>query len=279
MTDDSYRIDIAREDDYDQPQSLLSSLLNNISLHNVKEVWKVSRHRCQQSAPQYVIILDDGSHLCTCLWLINRGIACRHFFRVMSYSSNAQFHIMLIPQRWYNDKKYQMNQQEHYLVPVYQIEKNETDFFLSQSSFQHLERVRQTPNIKQLQGPKQKFGFGMGYAKKALDYAIRTDKLNELVSQLENFIEEAKEELSNNQENIDSIVGDPIQVKHKGRQPNRYKSGGELLQKKKKTIRDVTNVNDQHIGPVIQDFSNQKRARHCQKCKKTGHYAPRCPNI
>ncbi|PKC11896.1 hypothetical protein RhiirA5_497345 [Rhizophagus irregularis] len=119
----------------------------------------------------------------------------------------------------------------------------------------------------------------MGYAKKALDYAIQTDKLNELVSQLENFIEAAKEELSNNQENINSIVGDPIQVKHKGRQPNRYKSGGKLLQKKKKTIRDVMNVNDQHIGPVIQDFSNQKRARHCQKCKKTGHYAPRCPNI
>lgn len=96
---------------------------------------------------------------------------------------------------------------------------------MSQSSFQHLERVRQTPNIKQLQGLKQKFGFSIGYAKKALDYAIWTDKLNELVSQLKNFIEAAKEELSNNQENIDSIVGDPIQVKHKGRQPNRYKSG------------------------------------------------------
>ncbi|PKY56929.1 hypothetical protein RhiirA4_477590, partial [Rhizophagus irregularis] len=54
---------------------------------------------------------------------------------------------------------------------------------------------------------------------------------------------------------------------------------GELPQKKKtKTIRDITNVNDQHSGPVIQDFSNQKRVRHCQKCKKTGHYAPRCPN-
>jgi hypothetical protein len=239
----------------------------------------VSRHRAQQSAPQYVIILDDGSHLCTCLWLINRGIVCRHFFRVMSYSFNAQFHIMLIPQRWYNDKKYQMSRQEHYLVPTYQIKKNETEFFLSQLSFQHLEKVRQMPNIRQLQGPKQKFGFGMGYAKKALDYAIRADKLNEFVGQLENFIERVKEELSNNEENIDSVIRDPIQVKHKGRQPNRYKSRGELPQKKKtKTIRDITNVNDRYFGPVIQDSSNQKHARHCQKCKKTGHYAPRCPN-
>ena len=131
-----------------------------------------------------------------------------------------------------------------------------------------------------MQGPKQKFGFGMGYAKKALDYAIRANKLNEFVSQLESFIEKAREELSSNQENIDSIVRDPIQVKHKGRQPNRYKSRGELPQKKKiKAIRDVTNVNDQHSRSAIQDSSNQKRARLCQKCKKTGHYAPRCPNI
>ncbi|GBB92843.1 hypothetical protein RclHR1_20650001 [Rhizophagus clarus] len=128
-------------------------------------------------------------------------------------------------------------QQEHYLVPVYQIKNNEKDFFLSQSSLQHLEKVRQTPNIKQLQGPKQKFGFSMGYTKKALDYAIRADKLNELVNQLESFIEEMKEELSNDQENIDSIVKDLIQVKHKGRQPNRYKSGGEISQKRKKLFK------------------------------------------
>ncbi|CAB4422731.1 unnamed protein product [Rhizophagus irregularis] len=103
--------------------------------------------------------------------------------------------------------------------------------------------------------------------------------MTELVNQLESFIEETKEELSNNQENIDSIVKDPIQVKHKGQQPNRYKSGGETSRKRKKTIKDITNVNDQHSGPMIQDFGNQKRVRHCQKYKKTGHYAPRCPGI
>ena len=39
-------------------------------------------------------------------------------------------------------------------------------------SFQYLANFRQTPNVVQLQGPKQKYGFGMGYAKKALDLAI-----------------------------------------------------------------------------------------------------------
>ena len=35
----------------------------------------------------------------------------------------------------------------------------------------------------------------MGYAKKALDLAIRTDKVNELVDQIKRFIEDTKAEL------------------------------------------------------------------------------------
>ena len=104
MEDDFYQQEMAREDDYDQPQSLFSSLIENISHDSIQQVWKITRHRGQKSDPQYIIFLDDGSHLCTCLWLINRGIICRHFFQVVSYSVNAQFHISLIPQRWYNIK-------------------------------------------------------------------------------------------------------------------------------------------------------------------------------
>lgn len=98
-TDDSYQLEIGKEDDYDQQQTLFSSLISHMSHSNIKEVWKVIRHRALQAMPQYVIVLDDGSHLCTCLWLINRGIVCRHFFKVMSYSQSACFHITLIPQR------------------------------------------------------------------------------------------------------------------------------------------------------------------------------------
>ena len=103
---------MAREDDYDQPQSLFTSLIENISHNSIRQVWKVTRHRGQKSEPQHIVLLDDGSHLCTCLWLINRGIVCRHFFRVMSYSIHAQFHISLIPQQWYNCNKYNTEHNE-----------------------------------------------------------------------------------------------------------------------------------------------------------------------
>ncbi|CAB4418906.1 unnamed protein product [Rhizophagus irregularis] len=54
---------MAREDDYDQPQSLFSSLIENIPHNSIQQVWKVTRHHEQKSEPQYVILLDDSSHL------------------------------------------------------------------------------------------------------------------------------------------------------------------------------------------------------------------------
>ena len=168
-------------------------MVKDIPHHNIQEVWKVIRHRGQQSTSQYVIILDDGSHICTYLWLINRGIVCRHFFRVMSYSDNAQFHITLIPQRWYNDKKSHLSQQEYSLIPAYQMGNNVIEQSqLQPLSFQYLAKIREVPNILQLQNPKQKFGFGMGYAKKALNYAIRANKMDEFVNQMEHFIKKQK---------------------------------------------------------------------------------------
>ncbi|CAG8776136.1 4876_t:CDS:2 [Cetraspora pellucida] len=157
MTDDSYQQNIAREDDYDQPQSLFSSLLEKIPSDSVKEVWKAIRYSVQNSEPQPIILFNDGSHLCTCLLLINKGIP---------------------------------------------------------------------------QGPKQKYGFGMGYAKKALDLAIQADRVEEFVSHLKDFIEDAKNDLFSTQDNASSLsIRDPLHVPHKGRQPNRYKSGGEPLRK------------------------------------------------
>lgn len=39
------------------------------------------------------------------------------------------------------------------------------------------------------------YGFSMSYAKKALDYTVHADKVEEFVTQLKVFIEEIKENL------------------------------------------------------------------------------------
>ncbi|CAG8761453.1 16333_t:CDS:2 [Cetraspora pellucida] len=84
-------------------------------------------------------------------------------------------------------------------------------------SFQHLEKFRQTSNIQQKQGSKQKFELGMGYAKKALDLAIWANKIKEFIDQIEKFIDEIKDKLFNKQHDTDHLfIGDSLYVSHKG---------------------------------------------------------------
>ncbi|CAG8741570.1 5207_t:CDS:2, partial [Gigaspora margarita] len=142
-----------------------------------------------------------------------------------------------------------INEQNNVLTPTYQVRQSRS-VELPQPLFQHLIRFKQTPNVVQLHGPKQKYGFGIGYAKKALDLAIRTNKVNDLVNELEH---------QDQDDNDSAGVQDPLRVRYKGRQPKRYKSDSELPKK-------------------VMVVGNKKGERHCQKCKKTGHYALRCPN-
>ena len=70
-------------------------------------------------------------------------------------------------------------------------------------------------------------------------------------------------------------IGDPLRVRHKGRQPNRYKSCGEPKTKVRR-IQDITNTKNHE---VVTSQDGKKRERHCKRCNQVGHYAPRCPNV
>ena len=66
----------------------------------VLEMWHV-RATGTSGVGHYVMLLNDGTHLCTCLLLMNKGLICCHFFRVATYSQSATFHITLISSHWY----------------------------------------------------------------------------------------------------------------------------------------------------------------------------------
>ena len=107
-------------------------------------------------------------------------------------------------------------------------------------------------------------------------------------SQLKNFIEVTKNDLFNTQNNASFIsVKDPLHVPHKGRQPNRYKSGGEPSRKVQRTVQSTEQSNETEIQKVTKAFNDnvstlqdsETKVRRCHKCKQVGHYAPTCPNV
>ncbi|KAF0443466.1 protein far1-related sequence 5-like [Gigaspora margarita] len=101
------------EDINDEPQTTLKSLLNGVEISNVIELWRIRRIGGLSYRENLVILLSDGTHLCTCMEMITKGIICRHFWHVMLYTSHAKFHISIIPARWYKDNI--MNQLDTYL--------------------------------------------------------------------------------------------------------------------------------------------------------------------
>ena len=71
----------------------------------IVEIWQI-KPELLPTRSQFIILLEDGSHFCTCNLLIYYGVTCRHFFKVMRKSPNCKFHITLINKRWYNDTKF-----------------------------------------------------------------------------------------------------------------------------------------------------------------------------
>ena len=70
----------------------------------ITEVWEVQSIEHVAHLAQHVVLLKNGYHLCTCILLLDSGIVCRHWFCVLLHSEEAQFHISLIPKRWFKDE-------------------------------------------------------------------------------------------------------------------------------------------------------------------------------
>ncbi|CAG8806409.1 2622_t:CDS:2, partial [Racocetra fulgida] len=101
-------------------------------------------------------------------------------------------------------------------LSTYQIAKNESTPVSPESlSFQQLARFRKTSNTEHPQGPKQKYGFGMGHAKKALDLAIRVDKVEEFVSYIERFTRHIDYSRETKHVSIETQHNDQVSVEEK----------------------------------------------------------------
>ncbi|RHZ73176.1 hypothetical protein Glove_232g96 [Diversispora epigaea] len=92
------------EDIPDARQTTASCMISDVNKEQITSMWAITVEN-NLIEKHFIILLSNGSHHCSCLSLINRGIVCRHYFQIMLRSSTAKFHLRLIPSRWYYKNK------------------------------------------------------------------------------------------------------------------------------------------------------------------------------
>ena len=258
-------------------------MIEDVAQETVVEVWHV-RATGTSGIGHYVVLLNDGSHLCTCLLLLNKGLICRHFFRVATYSQLATFHITLISSRWYLKPNINLEifLQQMSAIILCSTTNLEESLSTINNTFKYLFSIRPITYNSHSIAKSNKIIYGelFGLSKKVIDLAIKANMYQELKVFLYDIQNKINERQQTNNTNDDVIgVNNPNITKHKGRSPKRLKSIVEKLPSKgKQVLRDSThiiNITDNNEDAEGDDSGNTKGHK-CERCKQYGHYSKTC---
>ncbi|CAB4417536.1 unnamed protein product [Rhizophagus irregularis] len=64
----------------DLPQATLKQIIQFVGSHNIKEIWAINIGNSLK-IKHYVLLLQNGSYICSCFSIIQTGIICRHYFQ------------------------------------------------------------------------------------------------------------------------------------------------------------------------------------------------------
>ncbi|EXX67552.1 hypothetical protein RirG_113300 [Rhizophagus irregularis DAOM 197198w] len=219
---------VCLEDCTDKCQIALKSLISDVNLTNVIEIWEVKHMAVNTTSVNYVALFQDHSHICTCLLLTSEGLVCHHFFQVMLRTQKAQFTFNLLKSRWYKkgvdlQKINALDKSANFVIDtgsessltfICEIHINEEDLLSNNSEVEHFINKRQI------------YGECAALGRKLASLASEFN-LAHIAATLRGLIQEVK--LSNNPVNKQDqeMIRNPLQVNAKGRPAKRLKSSGE----------------------------------------------------
>ncbi|CAG8605294.1 2647_t:CDS:2 [Scutellospora calospora] len=285
------------EDHYDYQQAYLKTLMNSVSKELICEVWRIVPYMTTSSY-QHIVLLKDGTHLCTCLLLVLHGIICRHYFKLMVENSNALFHIKMMPTRWFRDdvwNKVDLASSEPFVGASSKgFKKSQTGILQNTYPIpKHYNNVQES-QVHQHTHSKMYYGQLMGQFKKALNYSLEDNDQKTLNDLILSYIseKEAKRkidmqsrqeilkentdlnyeiELSNSHVYNADNVKDLVKHRGKGRPPNKrikaYNEKNRVGNQKENKHESNNNIAD----------NDNSSGRKCDLCHNIGHYAPKCP--
>src|SRR5581483_5138688 len=179
------------EEMYKKPQINLKTLLEYVERQFITSLWIIKPMISNWN--HHILLLNDGSFLCTCFMIINFGIPCRHFFCLMRYTSNTQFTMALVNHRWFNDDKVFDSTVDTSIVKSISIIQDESyvdNLIIPKCQILNTLRgqIINTEPVKKLSKQKQQFIEGHECITKTLNLAIRTDSVDELIGLCSRFM-------------------------------------------------------------------------------------------
>ncbi|CAB4378921.1 unnamed protein product [Rhizophagus irregularis] len=237
------------EEMYKKPQINLKTLLEYVEQQYITSLWII--RPMVSNWNHHILILNDRSFLCTCFTIINFGIPSRHFFCLMRYTSNAQFAMALINRKWFNDDKVFDSTIDISITKSISIVQEES--YIDNPitlKCQILSTLRgqliDTELVKKLSKQKQQFIEGHECITKALNLAIKTDSVDELIGLCNRFMSSHIhlniQQTNRTYQNDPNYIPNPIVYKVCGHPPKRLKSAVEIS-RNKRPFKEFTNIN------------------------------------
>ncbi|CAB5348896.1 unnamed protein product [Rhizophagus irregularis] len=303
---DESTIAIFIEDKYEDKKIFLKNLLQEFNIDDIREIWKVESLLARSpTSCQYVVILKNGWHACTCLLLANSGVICRHYFKVMMESNFAKFHINMIPKRWYKEHLQSdlMKINNSPVVTlgnernnVHNVNKSDRDQLIDIDFTQTniFNQRYQSPTIQRQAFKKNEYAILTGLSRKASQLAIE-DGDDELKDFLNKFIEKRKKNREMQESNrrlrtIDNVVNKNVRsaeingkivFEANGRvyatdeinEPLEHIAKGRPANKRLKSSIEISGKSS---GNILGKENANKKEYVCSKCKEIGHNARTC---
>ncbi|GET02992.1 hypothetical protein GLOIN_2v1846325 [Rhizophagus clarus] len=244
----------------------LESLLEDVGESSISELWEVKYAFPGSKSCNYIAVLKDESHLCTCLYIISRGLVDRHFFRILRASNNAKFNMALIASRWYKDD----------ISNNIEISNNS-----NACNFSYIQQIRNIirpqPNSKEHLSKRKRYGKIYGLAHHVIQLAVDNDD-QELTQWMEQYIKTMEQQLEQAQPNSSNTIIDKENT-HPESNNSSIRVNNPLVNNHTKS-RPTKHTRIKSVVEVLKENGQNKRARkQCQNCKEiSGHNSRSCPH-
>jgi hypothetical protein len=223
-------------DNYDDNINFDTIDIRNISIDkivehfqlNIVEVWTVNHFLGSKN--QYLLVLEDGLHICSCMLLLHEGIICRHFFAILKYSKIAKFHISLVPIRWYNESKLVNNDINNLIENEPLLTSNAKDIYVPpellkktfKENYTKIISYKNLPAVKEesveIKSSKERYFNLHNKFKTLIRYADDEENYNKLVKKIDEaylYLKKEENDISDNE------IRNPSKPRTKGRPKKR----------------------------------------------------------